>query len=400
MSLEGLSGNPRYVNNKCGWLKKQGWEPIVFWSLDMTQIDLPHTKPFGEKKYIYHEMNFFPSWFTAMRRNTIVNSIIKTIGEADEIVVESNKLQLGAWGELIAKKINAKHINFVTTERLKIHNRNTFDFCYTKLQRGEFFNINKPAVQLLFSKFVDIKEPEKYYWSALMGVDVEEVPFPAFDNLPKADYTITHFGRTKGYFSYMVDELKRFISHYPDKTFNIFFLGQIKEEESLKRNLAFSNVNVAFHLPVMTVPSQLFKKSDVVIGTAGCAWLSVNNGGKTISMDVNNSQPLGLLCYTTLDSNTYSGKYQNNQSLSEWLEILLIKKESYVKMDISNLVHGFEYQMQYVTPSDGFYLDTTKYREPITRNDWLYISLTKIGLFSLVDSIFFRKIRRKRKFDR
>lgn len=398
MSIEGVTGNPRYVNNKCGWLKQQGWEPIVIWSLDQTKIELEHTKPFGEKRFIFHELNYFPSWFTPKKRDAVVDRIIKVIGTADKVVLETNKIQLSAWGELIARRINVKHISFITTERLKIHNHNTFDYCYGKLNRGEFFTINKAAVKFLFSNFIDIAEPEKYYWSASGGVEVREYHFPAFDDLPKADYTITHFGRTKGYFPYMIDELNSFISQHPDKHFNLFFLGNIKNVEEIKTRLSMKNVSLAFHPAVLILPAQVFFGSDAVIATAGCASLSSKNGGMTISMDINNNKPLGLLRYTTLDSNTCSGKYHNDKSLSEWLEELLFKKTNFTKLDEDNVPHSFEYQMKYFTDPDGQYFDTTKIGERITRNDWFWASLARIGLFRLVDYVFFLKIRIKRKF--
>ena len=392
MSIEGVSGNPRYVNNKCGWLKAHGWDPIVFWSFDKTQVELEHTKPFADKKYLFHELNFYPSWFSCRKRSSIVDSIIKTIGSAEEIVIESNKLQLGAWGELIAKKLGVKHIVFVTTEKLVIQNQSTFDFCYKKLLRGEFFNINPAAIKHLFSRFIDVKEPEKYYWDAMMGVDVENTVFPSFDELPEADYTITHFGRTKGYFSYMIEELKRFITVHKDKRFNLFFLGQIINPDVLKNELELPNVHLTIHPPVVVVPKQIFTKSDIVIGTAGCALLSSNNGCKTIAMDVNQNVPLGLIHYTTLDCNTCSGKYKNEKSLSQWLESILIKKEEYTKMVVQDNYHDFDYQMRFVTPPDGLYIDSSKVRENKTRNDKTMIFLSKIGLFKLVDYFYFTKM--------
>lgn len=392
MSIEGVSGNPRYVNTKCGWLKEQGWKPLVFWSFDKTKIELEHTKPFGEKKYLYHELNFYPSWFSRRKRNSVVDRIVKTIGNAEEIVIESNKLPLGAWGELIAKKLGVKHIVFVTTEKLVIHNPNTFDFCYKKLQRGEFFNINPAAIKHLFSKFIDIEEPEKYYWDAITDVEFDDRPFPSFDELPEADYTITHFGRSKNYFPYMIEELKRFVNEHKDKRFNLFFLGQIINSDVLYKELGLPNVHITIQPPVVVVPKQIFTKSDIVIGTAGCALLSSNNGCKTIAMDVNRNVPLGLIHYTTLDCNTYSGKYKNEKSLSQWLESILVEKEEYARMVVDDNYHDFDYQMRFVTPPDGLYIDSSKVRENKTRNDKTMIFLSKIGLFSIVDYLFFKKM--------
>lgn len=389
--IDDLSGSPRYVNNKCRLLKEQGWEVMVFWNYDVSKVQLEHLLPFDNKEFIFHELNFYPAWFTKRKRTSVINKIAKRIGTADQIVIESNKLQLGAWGEMLAKKLHAKHINFVTTEHIKIHRKGTFDYCYAKLKRNEFFTINQAAAQYLFSDFLTIQHPENYYWSASPGVEVKEYVFAAFDGLPKADFTICHFGRTKGYFSYMLKELGSFILQHHDKSFNVFFLGDIDSIAGIRNSLSFPNVHLAFHPAVEVVPLQVFTRSNAVIATAGCAKLAAMYGGKVIAMDVNSRYPLGLLRYTTLDSNTNSGKYENHKSLSEWLQSLLIDKKVYHEMETQNVPHRFDFQMQYVTTPDGKYFDTSYVNEGITKHDKLWIALCKMGLFPLVDRMYFSK---------
>lgn len=396
--IEDLTGAPRYVNNKCRYLKEQGWDVAVFWSYDVSLAQLEHLIPFDKKEYIVHELLFFPCWFTKRQQNKVIERIIHQIGQAEQIVIESNKLQLGAWGEMIAQRLNAKHINFVTTEKIKIHNKATFDFCYAKLQRHEFFTINKAAVAHIFSKFVSIDHPENFYWSASSGVEVEEYPFPAFDSLPHADYTITSFGRRKGYFPYMLSELRLFFSQYHDKKFNVFFLGDLNNETEIYESLSLDNVHtIIFPKAVEMIPLQVFTKSDVVIATAGCANIASKYGGKVISMDVNNNVPLGLLLYTTFDRNTYSGLYENHLSLSEWLQTLLIDKKEFPKMSDPRVPHSFDYQMQFVTAPDGYFLDSSNVKEKISKRDKLWVFLIKIGLWKLVENLYFAKVEHTRK---
>ncbi len=389
--IEDLSGAPRYVNNKCHWLQERGWEVYVFWGYDVKNVQLEYVIPFDNKDFIYHELLFFPCWFSNRKRNLVIKKIANRVGNANQIVVESNKLQLGAWGEMLAERLHAKHINFVTTEKIRIHNQDTFDFCYAKLKRDEFFTINASSVQYLFSKFVKIEQPEKYYWSATPNVEVEEYNFPAFDNLPEANYTICHFGRTKGYFSYMIKQLKDFVVQHIDKTFNVFFLGDVTDVSNIRNALKSPNVHIAFHPAVLVVPRQVITKSDVVVATAGCANLAYRNGGKVISMDVNNKTPLGLVGYTTLDLNTNSGHYENNRSLLEWFQVLLIDKISFEQLENSGVSHSFEYQMQFLSKSDGCYYDITNVNEIITKHDKLWMVLCRLGLFWLVDLLYFSK---------
>lgn len=392
-SISGITGNQRYVNNKCKLLREKGWEVIVLWNYNISPVELEHVKCFDSEKYIHHELKFYPSWFSRRGRNKVINRLSKVIGDAEQIVIESNKLELGAWGELLAKKLHCKHINFVTTEKKVIQNKDTFDFCFAKLQKNEFFTITESAVKYLFSKFVDIKQPERYYWSATPGVEVDEYDFPFFDNLPKADYTITSFGRTKGYFPYMLEELRIFISQHSELSFNVFFLGGINDETRIREKLTLENTHlVIYPKELKVVPRQIFTKSDVVIASAGCAWLSANNGCKTISMDVSRNVPLGLLLYTTLESNTYSGKYKNDKSLSGWLHSLLIEKKCYTLIENKVIPHEFDYQMKFIDDCDYNYIDSTKVEEKMTRRDGFYAFLVKIGLFHVVEYFYYKRV--------
>lgn len=384
-SIIGYTGAPRYINNKCRFLKEQGFEVCVFWCHGNGDVELENLRIFDNEKYYLKELNYYPCWFNIRHQKKVCNKIIKEVGNADEIVVESNNLRLGVWGEIIAKELNAKHINFVTSEHIKIKRRNMFNFCLFKLKRNEFFTINEPAVDFIFSKFIKIENPKDYYWSASQGVCVKEYEFPAFDDLHSADYTICHFGRSKGYFPYMLNELQKFVSMHPDNTFNIIFLGDNFDCSNICEMLSFSNIHIVFHPSVKIVPLQIFIKSDVIIATAGCASIAAYHGGKVISMDVNNNVPLGLMRYTTLDSNTDSGKYKNKKSLSEWLTTLLIDKEEFKKMEYKKERHSFDFQMQFLTKPDGRYFDTSNVRDPITRRDLFLILLTKLGLFCFVD---------------
>lgn len=390
-TISGYSGNPRYVNNKCRLLKEKGWAVDVFYGYNLYEVDLEHLLSFDGRKYAFHELFFYPSWFSNRRRNAVVNKIAEQIGAADHIVIESNGLQLSAWGELIAKKLNAKHIVFITAEKVRINNRDAFEYYYSKLKRGEFFTINIPSVSYFFSKYKPINQLENYYWSASPGVEVKRVSFPLFDGLPPADFTISHFGRTKGYIKYMLDEFYDFASNYPSKSFNFFFLGDLSNISEIKKRLSLPNVRVTFHPAVEIVPLQFITKSDIIVATAGCAKIASRNGGKVISMDVDNCVPLGLLGYTTTDSNVNSGKYENNRSLSEWLQVVLIDKVVFDKIADPAKPHQFDYQMNFATFPDGHYFDTTRIRGKVTRNDNLWILLSKIGLFRWVDKMFIHK---------
>lgn len=390
-SITGLSGNPRYVNNKCKLLKEAGWNPIVVWNYNSGNIELEHVKPF--KQNVLHELQFFPCWYSKIVQESILKKIINIIDCNDELIIESNKLQLAAWGELLAKRCNAKHIIFITSEGIKLENRSSFDFFYRKLLKKELFTINEGSVQKLFQKFITIKEPEKYCWAAAPGVEVQEKTFPQFDQMPPSDYVISHFGRYKPYFKEMVNEIKSFITQNPSYSFNLFFLGDVSKSECdlVQIFTGVRNVNVFVHPPMSIIPQIFFKKSHLVIATAGCASIAWQNKSKVISMDVQTHKPLGLLGYTTLDTNVDSKRFDNKFSLSEWLEKILIEKISFRELSNIPRKQYFDSQIKYFTPSDGVYINSEDVEEKITQNDKLLKYISKIGFYKLVNFLFYYK---------
>ena len=94
--LYGLTGSQRYVNYKCKLLRESGWEVVVFWDYNIAPVELEYVKCFDSKEYIHHELKFYPSWFSGRGRKKVINRLASIIGEAEWIVIESNKLELGS----------------------------------------------------------------------------------------------------------------------------------------------------------------------------------------------------------------------------------------------------------------------------------------------------------------
>lgn len=68
------------------------------------------------KKLIFPELNFYPSYFFKFKRNKILQKMVGQIPTSDEIIIESNSTSLSCWGELLAARLNAKHIIYNLNE--------------------------------------------------------------------------------------------------------------------------------------------------------------------------------------------------------------------------------------------------------------------------------------------
>lgn len=387
--IGGLSGNPRYLDAKCEFLISNGWEVCIYSFYSKEPVVLPQLVPF--EKYIIPELEYYPLWYTRRKRNHIINRIINDLNSGNDIVLESNTMTMSMWGEIIASKIKAKHVIYLTDENVFLDNEKAFSFIDFKIKQKEFYTISPARANLFLSKYAKLDNPYSLFWSASSDVKVSNYPFPPFDTLPKADYTICHFGRYKDYFPLMLNGIREFCECYQDKSFNIFFLGNCSGKENyIKTLLSCKNMNLTLCEPVLIVPECIFSKSDVIFSTAGCAWLAHENGGKVVSIDINDSLPLGLFGYTTFDSNVYSGRYKkSNKSYKDWLEELLLGYYNYSPLEAPEFEdYSFKYQLSCIERIENLqYFDTSKVYLRVTNYDNIAKLLMKLRLYKLAYSI-------------
>ena len=329
-TMSGLSGSPSYVNNKVRWLNEKGIDTVVFdhyGSLNLSEeVLLENLLPYKDNRML--ELFFPPSYFTRIQRAKVIDNLCKTIGEADDYVVESNSTRLALWGELLAERLHAKHLLLNVGEHPSIHSEEEYLFLDFKLNRCELFAIKPQALQNMFKgyKIISDDEARNHFFSATMRVKLEDVPMPELDNLPKAHFKILSFGRYKPYFDNMINGIIEFAQSHKTEPINFLILGDVKlQSKQLDCLESVSNLFVKFIPPKRPVPKVIFDYSDVVIATSGCANISFRTGVKTISMDVNNCEPLGVMGYTTIDSVYSSNPNQPLYSICNLLEDVLVR---------------------------------------------------------------------------
>ena len=330
-SMGGLSGSPSYINNKVKWLKERGIETVAFdhfGSLNLKQkVVLEYLQPFQDNRII--ELFFPPSYFTRHQRNKILDRLCTTIGASDNYVVESNSIRLALWGEMLSERLHAKHLLLFVGEHLSIKSEEEYHFLNFKLNRRELLTIKPQTVQNMFKgyRLIPDEEAQDYFFSASMGVKPEDVPMTELDNLPEADYKILSFGRLKPYFDNMINGIIEFAQSHKTRSINFLIMGDVKLDSKLLHSLgSVSNLFVKFIPPKRPIPMVIFDYSDVVIATSGCANIAFKAGAKTISMDVNTCEPLGIMGYTTVNSVYSSNPKQPEYDVCDLLEDVLEKR--------------------------------------------------------------------------
>lgn len=393
-SMGGYSGGPSYVRTKLNYLKETGWNVLVFDSTGSYNAEIK-MDDFNEfKNNRYQELFYNPFWLRKSRRNRLLSEILEKIGDDDRIVIESDGLNMSMWGELVASHLGAKHIVYVLSEKLTIHNSSMYQFYKFKALRSELFSISANAYCKLMQEFEDGSDAEQHYWSAKVSVPIENVRCDEISSIPSADYNIGHLGRQKSYFDSMFEQVSLFAKRQEGKSVNFIMLGDVSVKEKWK-NLLPPNINIYVIESRQPIPSVFFEKTDVVIATAGCASIGWKYRAKVISMDVYDGNPLGVLGYDTKDRNLRSQDNSYCLSLSETLENVLVRNKYKNKafVDYPITIKGFDYHLKFTVPADSKYYDVSMIDKTVrSKHDMLIRSLLFFNLVGVCSSMRYHGI--------
>lgn len=391
-SMAGVTGAPSYVNNKVKWLNEKSVNTVVFdhyGSLELrNKVVLDYLLPFKNNRFL--ELFFPPSYFTERQQQKVLERLVRTIGTADDYVVESNSPRLALWGELLSKELHAKHLILIIGEHVSIRNVEEFRFMEFKLNRKELFTIKPRTIQIFFKGYKSISDEDAndLFFGAAMGVRTEDVPMPELDHLPKSDYRILSFGRYKPYFHNMFEGVAEFAGKHSTKIINFLLMGDVflsnKDVGFLK---SVPNLNIIMIPSKRPVPQAVFDYSDVVIATSGCANLSYRAGAKTISMDVEYNQPLGIMGYNTIDSVYSTDRNHTHYDLCDLLDDVLVKHlfEGDHLLEKKPSGRGFDFQMRLINDDRSYwaYADKIVADGPLRRiGEIIVLRCGAIRLFS------------------
>lgn len=322
--LSGISGGPLYVRNKSKFLSEQGWQVVAIDNTGILYepIIIEELKKYGNNRF--YELLFPPSWYSKNGRTRVLSKLINLIKKPGEniYVIESDQISLSLWGELLAKELGCKHLIFDINENEVIIDYELYQFLNTKYLQNELFCISPKAVANLFAKYGRKDDYEDHYWDAQAINDVEDVPLDLLENLQKTDFHIGFFGRYKRFIPYVIKEVKVFCLRHSSISISLVFLGILDNQVDLG--------NVPDNLSILClgrknpIPKSFFDYSDVVIATAGCALISVQNVPLVISMSVEeDARVIGFLGRTT-SSHSFPDSSDNIiKPLSDYLDLCL-----------------------------------------------------------------------------
>ena len=124
--ITGMGGSQMYTRNKFLDAEKRGYKCLVFHSSSKGDIYIEELK--RHLPFLMPEIAFSPLLFSAQKRETVLQSIESKITNSNEIVIESHHLSSGLWGELLAKRLNAKHFVYLLSEHNHIRSSSIYNF--------------------------------------------------------------------------------------------------------------------------------------------------------------------------------------------------------------------------------------------------------------------------------
>jgi hypothetical protein len=344
-----MGGEEMYTRNKIISAREHGYFPIVFHSGIGDKIYIEDLKPF--EKNAFSEFRYEPSVVPKWKKNKLLSRICKLLVDYDgECIVESHEILVAEWGELIAKRLNARHISYMLLEHNTLMNKSLYDFFKFKYDRRELVGIVNSTIPDMFSNFN--KNVIGYSLPAYCQNVLEQIPCPKEYKINDVDYVIGSIGRTnKRYVQPMIDSIIKFTSNHPDERFGILYIGGSMDKYSEKlvkeRLSSITNAELIFTGMLFPLSVEMIKQMDVCIATAGSCSTSENCGIPTISIDGNDSKAIGIFERTTSHS-LFRDKSEPKIEIENLLEDILIEKK-YPKQDkLVMMTVNFDSHWEYI----------------------------------------------------
>lgn len=331
-AIYGIGGTQIYARNKLLYMQSLGWKTCMVTTEPGTEILVKDLAPY--QNGVFPELMQNPYLLSKVQRNKIIGKVISYIREFatanDEVIIESNFIAITPWGELIAKRLYARHFIFLIQEDYRIKSKPYLDFLFYKYQRGELAANTKNALPILFADYANYQPHPGHYMNAFCSNVIEDVPSVIEGILPKADYNIGSIGRlNKPFVAPMTQQIADYAANNQDKIFNLVFLGGSSDKKDIETvKDAVKNVcNINLHItgPLFPVPLCDVMAMDLFIASAGACRTSSNAGKLTISVDAIDYQPIGIIGVTT-DQSIHRGN-EPIVPLSKLLDEILIEKK-------------------------------------------------------------------------
>ncbi len=326
--ITSVSGAPLYYRNKKRYLEAQGWNVCVF-SFIPGHAALPELEPY--EVCIIPQLKFLPVFYYPRAQRRLLERMQALIPAADEYVVESNRPLIAPWAELLAQRLKARHFLYCLDENPGSYGKDFIRFLWFKYDRREIASIYRAIIRRMLGRKIwdeSIDLTRLYVTPTGAISQVADIEYDDSRILP-GRINIFSLGRMdKPYLPHTMQDLAEYGRMRPDMSFNVIVTGRDETIEAhLKQIFAgVQNMNLVCVGELSPIPEKLLRRMDVAIASAGSAALCKKFGIATITIDMKDFQPIGILGYNAT-SRIFRLKKEPPQPLSDLLDMILLKKE-------------------------------------------------------------------------
>lgn len=352
MDIHPIGGMQLYTAGKAAFLEKKGWKAVVLYpGFNDKTCAVPALNKYTAGGNLL--LNNRPAQLSARLRRMVLKKICRLFPKVDktkdQIYVESQSEVTALWGEMIAERLNAKHICFNCNELFrgpKKYYEENMEFLKFKYERRELLGLHTDTLKKIFDGFMDVPCGTEFLFDAVEPGPIQNVKSDFVDRMEAGDWRIAYVGRAeKTYVLNIIKGVAAFAAKYPEKKIIFVMVGNADSRKPLIQKTMGNLSNLKVKLPgdMVPIPRSLYKKLDVVIAGAVCAEISAREGVPTIVADCENHLACGVLGYTTMNSMYHENDKQTD--FCEALEDTLVQK-SYLK---------YPYAFPEAVPSDEIY---------------------------------------------
>ncbi len=337
-----IGGGQIYCKNKSEFCQNVGYETYVF-STKYGKIEIETLKKYAD--LICEELSLNPYCLSNKKVETVLDWLCKKIDfkSEDEIIIESHTPYLAIWGELLSRRINAKHIVYLLGEDFAGIEKYVFDYLRFKYIRKELACITDEVMKKLF------KDSKNYYsLNAALGNPVEDIEISdCYFEKTEGKIVIGIIGRGKK--PYVFESAKKvfeFSQNHLDEQFAILFVGGIdKALQKSIRKIAknYSNVSLIFAGKLFPIPEKMLKLMNIAIAGAGCVKPPYIMGIPTISVDVYDNEAIGVYGFDTTVK--LKREENNNVKVVDYLENILYG--DFLEKNSCEIIESTDYKEEY-----------------------------------------------------
>nr|AHF24541.1 conserved hypothetical protein [uncultured bacterium Contig248] len=293
-----IGGAEIYIYNKMRFLESEGWRVLIFSARHGKVLIRDFQK---HEKLIFPALECCPECFSKREVKKVIDRITAEIGdtEGDPCILESNSAIRAVWAELIAEKLNCRHLAFVLQESHR-YDAAMKDFLTFKYQRHELRGITEDSVgQMIGEDRIDPEFNTKIFAYCNNSIVNCDDPYSGLLD-GTADYTFASIGRlVKPCVLPIVEGFRAYFKKYPEKRFNLVMIGEAPQpnrEEAIRGILSdCANVNLVMTGNIYPIPLSFVKNVDVFVSTAGSAGATYRAGRPTVKVHPTTGDPIGII---------------------------------------------------------------------------------------------------------